>query len=201
MWARLDSKVRNQVRKALKSGLTVAWRGPEALDAFYDLFATNMRDLGSPVHGRRFFAALLTEFRTSARLILVRDGDETVGGGVCLAFRDTVIVPWAATRRDYRPKCPGNLLYWEAIRWSCEAGFRRFDFGRSSPGSGTYLFKKQWGAVESPLFWECFQRTGGRSDLVQSAGDQHAWLIKAWTRLPVAVTTLIGPPLRGRLSN
>ena len=33
MWERLDSKVRNQVRKATKSGLTVTWGGPEMLDA------------------------------------------------------------------------------------------------------------------------------------------------------------------------
>jgi FemAB-related protein (PEP-CTERM system-associated) len=201
MWSGLDAKVRNQVRKAMKSGLQTTWGGLEALDAFYDVFATNMRDLGSPVHARRFFAAILSEFRTSARLILVKDGDATIAGGVCIAFRDTVIVPWAAARRDYRPKCPNNLLYWEAIRWSCQEGFGYFDFGRSSPGSGTYAFKKQWGAVESPLAWQCFQRKGGRGDLVDSGPGKYDWLIKAWGRLPVAVTRLIGPPLRKHLSN
>jgi FemAB-related protein (PEP-CTERM system-associated) len=71
MWTRLDGKTRNQIRKAQKSGLTVSWNGSESLSDFYDVFATNMRDLGSPVHSRRFFDALLGEFPESARMILV----------------------------------------------------------------------------------------------------------------------------------
>ena len=59
-----------------------------------------------------------------------------------------MIVPWASSLREYFSLCPNNLLYWEMIRWGCKNGYQRFDFGRSSPDSGTYRFKKQWGAKE-----------------------------------------------------
>ena len=62
LWSRLDARVRNQVRKAERSGLSVEFGNREALDAFYDVFAVNMRDLGSPVHGYAFFAAILDAF-------------------------------------------------------------------------------------------------------------------------------------------
>ena len=47
---------------------------------------------------------------------------------------------------------PNNLLFWEAIRWGCEQGFRRFDFGRSDVANrGLRKFKDNWGTQESPL--------------------------------------------------
>ncbi len=201
VWASFDPKVRNQVRKSVKSGLTVSWTGREGLDSFYEVFAMNMRDLGSPVHSRRFFAEILEEFPDTARLILVRDGAKPVGGGVCLSFKDTVAVPWASSRRDYLSKCPNHILYWEAIRWGCKEGYRRFDFGRSSPGSGTYHFKKQWGAREEPLAWEIWRRDHRRRALVESGQGAYGLLSEAWKRLPVGVTTVVGPLLRKHIGN
>jgi FemAB-related protein (PEP-CTERM system-associated) len=199
MWKRLDGKVRNQIRKAMSAGLSSSWCGVEGLDEFYSVFATNMRDLGSPVHGRRFFASILEEFADNTRLLLVRDGSRPVAGGVCVFFRDTVIVPWASSLREWRNKCPSNLLYWDVIRFACEKGLSWLDFGRSSPGSGTYRFKMQWGGLERPLHWG---RVGGDSRSPAGADDvRYAWAIRAWQRLPVAVATTIGPLLRRHLSN
>ena len=49
MWERFDRKVRNQIRKAEKSGLTAERGGGRLLPEFYAVFAHNMRDLGTPV--------------------------------------------------------------------------------------------------------------------------------------------------------
>lgn len=200
MWKRLDAKVRNQVRKATSSGLAPSWCGMEGLDDFYAVFAHNMRDLGSPVHGRRFFAALLEEFAGTARLLIVRDGTQAVAGGVCMVFRDTVLVPWASSLREWRSRCPSNLLYWEVIRSACEKGLRSLDFGRSSRGSGTYKFKMQWGGREQPLHWEGFA-PDRRPSMVDAEDPRYRWMIRAWQRLPVPLTRAIGPIVRKRLSN
>jgi serine/alanine adding enzyme len=160
-----------------------------------------MRDLGSPVHSRRFFAAILEEFKESARLAMVRKGNQTIGGAVCFSFRDTLQVPWASSLREYFPLCPNNLLYWEMIRWGCENGYRRFDFGRSSPGSGTYHFKKQWGTIEEPLHWQCVSRVRKQGATIHSDDPKYQWLIRTWSRLPLTVTKLLGPRLRGLVSS
>ena len=197
MWKLLDAKVRNQVRKATSSGLTPAWCGIEGLDEFYAVFTHNMRDLGSPVHGRRFFEAILEEFAGAARLLLVRDGRRAVAGGVCIVFRDTVLVPWASSLREWRSRCPSNLLYWEVIRSGCDKGLRWLDFGRSSPGGGTYRFKMQWGGQERRLHWEVSERPS----IVDSDDPRYRWMISAWQKLPVRVATVLGPIVRKRLSN
>jgi FemAB-related protein (PEP-CTERM system-associated) len=50
LWAALDRKVRNQVRKAEKSALTTEVGGRELAANFYHVFCRNMRDLGTPVY-------------------------------------------------------------------------------------------------------------------------------------------------------
>ena len=149
----LDRSVRNQVRKAERSGLSVDFGGAEQLEAFYTILAIRMRELGSPVHDRAFFRAIVREFGAQARIAIVRKGTMPIGALLALGFRDTLTVPWASCLSEYRTLCSNMLLYWETIRTASVDGFRRFDFGRSSRGSGTYRFKRQWGAVESPLFW------------------------------------------------
>jgi FemAB-related protein (PEP-CTERM system-associated) len=201
MWKEFDAKVRNQVRKAQKSGLTASWGGIEGLPDFYEIFAVNMRDLGSPVHSRKFFTVIFEEFSDSAKLMLVRKGNTIIGGAVCFLFRETMLVPWASSQREYFPLCPNNLLYWEMIQWGCKNGYQRFDFGRSSPGSGTYNFKKQWGAKEELLHWQCLSRKNCRSSVVHADDPKYQWMIRTWQSLPISVTKLIGPLVRGQISS
>ena len=200
LWRGLDPKVRNQTRKAERSGLSVEVGGLEYLDAFYQVFATNMRDLGSPVHGKTFFRAILESFGQAARVVLVRKDTVPVGGLLSVQFKDTVFVPWASSLRAYASLCPNMLLYWESLRRACKDGFARFDFGRSTRGSGTYRFKRQWGAAEVQLYWYSVP-IGGRS-VAHVSGNESAWtlLSQIWQRLPLSVSLVLGPRIRRYLT-
>jgi serine/alanine adding enzyme len=201
MWRGFDAKLRNQVRKASKSGLTAGWSSKEGLADFYKIFAANMRDLGSPVHSRNFFGAILDEFSDSAKIMLVRKDEDVIGGAVCLFFKGTMIVPWASSLREYFSLCPNNLLYWEIIQWGCKNGYQRFDFGRSSPDSGTYRFKKQWGTKEEPLHWQCVSRKAGKKVIPHADSEKYRWIIRVWSHLPLSFTKFVGPLLRGQVSS
>jgi CelD/BcsL family acetyltransferase involved in cellulose biosynthesis len=49
-------------------------------------------------------------------------------------------------------KRPNNLLFSDAIRWACEAGFHTLDFGRTDlDNDGLRSFKRSWGASELEL--------------------------------------------------
>lgn len=201
IWKGLPAKVRNQVRKAEKSGLCTVVGGPELLEDFYRVFMVNMRDLGSPVHGLSFFASMAQEFGSRLRVRLVREGGKTVGGLIGLCFKDTVLVPWASALREYFPKCPNNLLYWHEIQDRCAQGFKQFDFGRSSVGSGTYDFKRQWGAQPVPLFWYLLSADAGGGNTIDGTGLKHRLFRGAWRRLPVGLTATLGPRIRKYLTN
>jgi hypothetical protein len=116
-----------------------------------------------------------------------------------MVFRDTVLVPWASSLREWRSRNPSNLLYWEVMRSACDKGLRWLDFGRSSPGGGTYRFKMQWGGRERRLHWQV--DPGERPSVVDSGNPRYRWMIQAWQKLPVPLSRLIGPVIRKRLSN
>jgi serine/alanine adding enzyme len=201
IWNNLAPKVRNQVRKASKSGLTTRIGGAEYLENFYKVFAINMRDLGSPVHSPAFFANLFQEFADNAKIIIVCDGSITIGALICLFYKESVFVPWASSLREYFPKCPNNLLYWDAIRYTSERGCRYFHFGRSSIGSGTYKFKQQWGARERQLNWQFFFRQPEQTYTAMGENSKYQMAAQLWKRLPLSLTLLLGPQLRKYLTN
>jgi FemAB-related protein (PEP-CTERM system-associated) len=194
LWSGIDRKVRNQVRKAQKEGLACETGGLELVPAFYDVFATNMRDLGTPVYSRQLFVRTLEQFPGRAQVHVVRVGPRPVAAAVAVRFRDSVIVPWASSLREFRPQCPNMLLYWHMLEQAVRDGLRRFDFGRSSPGAGTHQFKLQWGAREVPLYWEYAVVTQG-TPLPDTSAENPSFsrAIAIWKRLPLPVANLLGP--------
>lgn len=202
-WNAVRAKVRNQTRKAEKEGLSLIERdGAEQTDAFYEPFAINMRDLGSPVHARRFFAEVAAAFGDSARFVVTGLGDRPVGGLVAIHYGDTVTIPWASTLRSERRRCPNNQIYWEALRWSVERGAARVDFGRSPRDGGTHRFKTGWGATPRELAWRRLAPDGTALALAApGSSGLLAGLSRVWTRLPVALATKLGPPIRRRISS
>lgn len=194
VWRRLPDKRRRQVRKARRAGLTASVHGSEALPDFYRILATNMRDLGSPMHRREFFHRIIETFGEDARIILVREGDVPIGTGLILIQGDWAGMPWVGSLRSTFARAPNQLLYWEVFRYAIARGCQVFDFGRSSVGSGTYEAKRQWGAEPVQLYWH--RLPGENSD-----GDvqRWQWATEAWRRLPVPVASLAGAAIRGRL--
>ncbi|HEU5321554.1 MAG TPA: GNAT family N-acetyltransferase, partial [Methylomirabilota bacterium] len=202
VWRALPSERRNRVRKGQKSGLTAAWHGAEALDDFYAVFAANMRDLGSPVHSRRFFRLMLEELPGTARVLLVRDAaGRAVGAAVCLVFRDTVMVPWVSSRREAFHLCPNFVLYWEVVRAACRDGYRTLDLGRSFRNAGTFEFKRQWGAAPHALPWLFLDAVPGAAPPVDRDAGRFGLLVRAWKRLPLPVANALGPWVRGQVPN
>ena len=195
LWRRLGSKLRSQIQRPLREGMSVAFGQLDQLDAFYEVFAENMRDLGTPVYPRRFFEAILRRFPDRTALCTVYHGDRPVASGFLVAFRDTVEIPWASSLRRYNRFGPNMLMYWQALKFACDTGHRVFDFGRSSPDSGTYRFKAQWGAAPVALHWHYWQATPGPLPELSPANPKYRLAIRAWQRLPVAVTRALGPAI------
>ena len=195
MVLRLDRKARNQVRKAQKSDLTVERGGPELLDAFYTVFARNMRDLGTPVYAKKFFAEVLEACGERARIIAVRLKDAPIAAGFTYRTGGMIEIPWASSIRDFNALCPNHLLYWHALETAIADGVQVFDFGRSTPGEGTFKFKEQWGAEPVPLHWEYWLAAGDTLPDQSPKNPKFERAIAMWKRLPVSVASTLGPAI------
>lgn len=192
-WDALDRKVRNQVRKAEKSGLTSEVGGEALLPEFYAVFAENMRDLGTPVYPRQWFAEILRRFPEQAGVVVVHDGARPVAGAITLTYRSRVEVPSAGSLRSHRVMCPNMLLYWRIMQHAIAQGHGVLDFGRSTPDEGTFKFKEQWGAVPGPLTWEYLLLSRRQLPDRSPKNARFRPAIEAWKRLPLAVANRVGP--------
>ena len=192
LWDRLHSKVRNQVRKGQKNGLSFTWGREDFLPDFYRVFSENMRDLGTPVYSPRLFACLLRQSGDRAEICIARDGGRVLAAALLLHGRGVTEVPSASSLRRYNHTNANMFMYWQLLVRAIERGQDTFDFGRSSVGGTTYRFKQQWGAVEAPATWQYYLRAGTRKPM-RPENEGFQALVRAWRRLPLCVANAIGP--------
>lgn len=195
IWNKLEPKVRNQVRKAKKTELQFKVSGFKEVDLFYDVFARNMRDLGTPVYPKSFFLNILRIFPDNAEIFLIKYGRKVIGGALAFYFKNQMEIPWASCIREYFEYCPNNLLYWEAIKRGCERGCEYFNFGRSTKGSSHYNFKKQWGAQEQQLYYQYVLVNAKKFPDLNPQAKKYQTAVHIWKKLPVAVSNFVGPKI------
>ena len=194
LWKGFDTKVRNQIRKGEKSGLTVAWGGEELLSPFYAVLSHNMRDLGTPVYGRPLFRAILRTFPGDAELCVVRVGDIPVSAALLLHGPGVTEVPTASSLREYNATCANMLMYRHLIERAVSRRQTLFDFGRSTADGPTFKFKKQWGAAAHAATWQYHLRAGELGEM-RPDNPRYQKMIRLWQRLPVRLTRYLGPAI------
>ncbi len=191
------AKLRSQVKKPIKEGLTAKIGGKEFLDDFYKVFLINMRDLGSPVHSKRLMKNVLDEFPGKARIVTVYKENQVLACGFVIGFRNILENPWASALREYSHLSPNMLLYWTMLAYACDNDYAYFDFGRSSPDEGTYKFKAQWGATPTQLNWHnIYLNNPPPQHAETSEKSRFDKAIEYWKKLPVSLTRIIGPMIR-----
>lgn len=186
----LPSKLRSQVRRPQKEGVEARF-GSDLVGDFYRVFAIHMRDLGTPVLPKRFFELAGQRFGDDAWFGCCYLAGEPIACGAGFRFRDSFELTWASSLRRFNRLAPNMFLYWAFLERAVEHGIREFDFGRCTPGGGTHRFKQQWGGRDVQLWW--YQ--DGRDSATPSPdqGVVMALATKVWSRLPVRLTTALGP--------
>jgi FemAB-related protein (PEP-CTERM system-associated) len=194
LWSQLPCKVRNQVRKAKKHSLSVTWGSHELLAEFHRIFSRNMRDLGTPVYGRRVFGSMLEYFPERVEIGVVRAGTLPVAAGILFHGWGVTEVPSASSLRSYNHTCANMLMYWHLLERALEHKQAVFDFGRSTPEGNTYRFKRQWGAEPDGTEWQFYLRYGGIGEM-NPHSPRFQGYVRRWQRLPVWLTRALGPSI------
>jgi serine/alanine adding enzyme len=195
LWNEFPPKLRSQIRKAWKNGLREGVGGPELIPAFHEVYLRNMRFLGSPPLPRCFFEWIADRFRDRVTICTVGNPEQTIAAAFLLGSRRSLEIPWAACCPRQRSSAATMLLYWTAIRFAVESGFRIFDMGRSTPGTGSHRFKRQWGGITLPLEWTYWQRQPPSLPFYTQADGRWALARRVWRTLPLWLTATLGPRL------
>lgn len=191
-WTGLSSRNRNKIRKAEKNGLRVDF-GMKHLSAFHKVYSINLRYLGTPIFPLRMFEKVSEVFGESVELLVLKMNDKVVSGMFLFMFKEMISEPWVASLREYNKIYVNNCLYWQAIKFAIERGFKLFDFGRSTIGTGTYDFKLQWGAKPVPLHYQYSLNRAKAVPVVDANDNKYQTAIDVWKKLPQGVTNFVGP--------
>lgn len=149
LWACLDGRARNMIRKAQKSGVTAGVEPitPVLLEEYYDMIERTFasRKMRTP-HGLNAYRALYRHVNPTDKLAFVgaRSEAQLVSGGLFLMDRTRMIFHSGGSTQAGLLKAAASLVQWEAIREARRRELAAYDFG----GTGVQSidrFKKSFG--------------------------------------------------------
>lgn len=193
LWNSFTPKLRSQIKRPQRENPGISFGHAELLNDFYEVFARNMRDLGTPVYSKRFFLNILNTFPTQTHILTVRIKNKPVAAAFLIGYGTKLEIPWASTIRTVNHLSVNMLMYWEALNFAVTNNYDYFDFGRSTKDAGTYQFKKQWGALPRQSYWHYWLSPGKEMPSLNPYNPKYAAAIATWKRLPLFISNFLGP--------
>ena len=188
----IPRKQRAMVRKGLKNGLT--HQVDQDVDTFFRLYATSVRNLGTPVFPKRLFTKLMAVFDDCCDVLTVRGPDGTpVSAVLSFYFRDQVLPYYGGGTVQARALAANDYMYWALMDEARQRGLKLFDFGRSKRDTGAFAFKKNWGFEPEPLYYEYHLVKAREVPEINPLNPKYRLLVATWKRLPLPVANALGP--------
>lgn len=187
----IPRKQRAMVRKGISAGLEARWN--DDLDTFFDIYAISVKAHGTPVFPKRFFSELMKTFGSQCRVLNVYLENVPVSSVMIFYFRDEVLPYYGGGTAEARNSKAFDFMYWEVMKDACTNGIRIFDYGRSKVGTGSYSFKKNWGFQPQPLYYQYYLVRSDRIPEVNPLNPKYQMFIKAWRKMPLFMTKVLGP--------
>jgi FemAB-related protein (PEP-CTERM system-associated) len=189
----IPRKQRAMVRKGIKLGLTSEI--DPTPDRLHRVYSESVRNLGTPVFARRYFAELMREFGPDCDVVTVVHEGRAVSSVLNFYFRDQVLPYYGGGTAAARDLAANDFMYWEVMRRAGERGLRVFDFGRSKRGTGAFEFKKHWGFEPEALHYEFLLRRGDSVPDINPLNPKFRLFVALWKRLPLPVANWLGPQI------
>jgi FemAB-related protein (PEP-CTERM system-associated) len=186
----IPRKQRAEVRKALGFDLTVDIGDR---DAHYHVYATSVRNLGTPVFPKTLFAEVLDAFGDDAEILTVRKDGKPLASVLSLYHRGTVMPYWGGGTAAARTWRANDMMYFALMRHARGRGCTAFDFGRSKTGTGAAQFKHNWGFDGQALLYASKTLDGRPKRSVNPLDPKYSLQVKLWSKLPLAIANRLGP--------
>lgn len=187
----IPRKQRAVVRKGIEAGLQ--GEIDANVERFYEAYAHSVHALGTPVFSKKYFRLLKEVFGEQCEILTVTKDSRLISSVMSFYFKDEVLPYYGGGTREARDVKGNDFMYWDLMRRACEKGVKVFDYGRSKIDTGSYNFKKNWGFEPAPLYYEYHLVNAKAIPDVNPLNPKYQMFIKLWTKLPFAVTKLVGP--------
>ncbi len=154
LFGSFNKTTRNLIRRSQEQGFRVETICGSMPDEWYQLYVRHQQSMGTPPRPKAYFEDVAKVFGNDFVLIGVYHTGQLVGMNMAWCADRGLWLSINASRADYHTKHINYLLYYETIKWACEHGIDRLDFGGSSTRDGNIhnTFKLGFGASMTPLY-------------------------------------------------
>jgi FemAB-related protein (PEP-CTERM system-associated) len=194
----IPRKKRADLRKALANSALRIEHGQD-FDSFFRLYAVSLRNLGTPILPRRFYAAIPRAFGADVEIAVVHDAKEPVAAVMSFYFKGAVLPYYGGAVPAARQLHAYDLLYWGVLCRGVERGARVFDFGRSRDGGSAFDYKTYWGFAPQPAYYQYHLGRAAAPPHLGPDNPKFRYFVKAWRRLPLGLATRLGPVIARQL--
>jgi len=143
----MDSKCRNMVRKAEKSGIEIIKKNISEYNDFMPIYHETMKNNDADEYYlfREEYFKALSELHENACIYYAYYDNKAVSAAVMLFNSDFMQYHLSGTLAEYRKFSPGNLLLYKAACDASELGIKKFHLGGGmSEDDSLFGFKKQF---------------------------------------------------------
>ncbi|HVA13882.1 MAG TPA: FemAB family XrtA/PEP-CTERM system-associated protein [Stellaceae bacterium] len=192
-------KKRADLRKAIDNKTLRVDTGVDP-KTFYRIYAESLRNLGTPVLPRRFYAAVAAEFGNAVELSTIGGAEGPVAALMTYFFKDVALPYYGGATPAARPLHAYDLIYWRLMGRAIERGCQVFDFGRSKRGTGAFDYKTYWGFEPTPLHYQ-FHLVRQRSlPEINPLNPKYRLMVDSWKKLPLPIANTLGPPIARQIA-
>jgi hypothetical protein len=194
LFLRVSHATRKNIRKAERENVDV--RFYDSLDSmreFYRLHLITRKHHGVPPQPYSFFENIYHSLilKGFGLVSLATYRDIYVAGAVFLHFGKKAIIKYSGSKREWQHVRANNLIWWQAIKWYHEKGYKYLSFGRTdSESESLRTFKTGWAPNEEMI---SYYRYNFKADgFVKNSMEISAHYTSVSKRMPQAVFKLIG---------
>lgn len=152
VWNNFNKKVRNSIRKSLRSGVVVEECDKSFISEYYKIYLETMKRLGVLPHSYKLFKNIINYFKDKVEIYSAKIDNSCIAGLIVFILNSRMYIWGNASRGVYLRYAPNNALYYYAIKRACELGVKYVDFGSTPLSSGHYMFKERWGGEPRQIY-------------------------------------------------
>ncbi|HNP62597.1 MAG TPA: FemAB family PEP-CTERM system-associated protein [Woeseiaceae bacterium] len=187
----IKNKQRAVVRKSINSNFSREIQ--DNIVDFFHAYSVSVRNLGTPIFSRKYFANLKNEFGSDCEIVSIRDGDELHCSLLSFYFKDQVLPYYGGGLPQSRTSKAMDYMYFDLMCRAGSKGCKTFDFGRSKIDTGPYNYKRHWGFTPQPLHYQYFLVNATAMPELNVNNPRYKLLIAAWQKLPLKLSQIVGP--------
>jgi hypothetical protein len=124
----LDKKLRQNLNRAIKRGITVETGGKKEFEIILDLMDIRYAQQAKYVTAKRdYFLEIYDEFKDNMKIFVAKVDGEVITGNIDFQYRNGHY-SWIGNPKPKNPisPSPNDLLIWESVRYAYDHGFKYY---------------------------------------------------------------------------